>query len=220
MSQTSYALSEHCAYDHIKEAMEINRSHRTLYKEGDKKSAVKIINRLIFLEKIMLPFSRKLDRSTKKLVSAGFPMWCEDFVSMDNLPDFQINSDIPSTTYASLDKDTFNEITKSLKAYEFNHSSKLYSKIVFVLDTKLNDHHYNCLTRHFLESIARSLKLSIERRPYITKEFERDFFKANKLMMKQMRLALIFVRGLDKRASNVQAQGTPVLCQEMPIIPY
>ncbi len=200
--------------------MKINRTHRTLYRESGKNSAAKVINRLIFLEKIMLPFSRKLDRSTKNLVSAGFPMWCEDFVSMDNLPDFQIDSDIPSTAYTSLDKATFNEITKSLKTYEYKHSATLYSKIVFVLNTKLNDPHYNCLTRHFLESIARSLKLSIERKPHVPKEFERDFFKANKLMIKQMRLALIFVRGLDKKASNVQAQGTPVLCQEMPIIPY
>ncbi|PIP91874.1 MAG: hypothetical protein COW01_11915 [Bdellovibrionales bacterium CG12_big_fil_rev_8_21_14_0_65_38_15] len=215
-----FASDYHCASDHINDAIEINREHRSLYKNGNDKEAARVINRLIFIEKIMHPFSISLDRSAEKLIDNGLAMWCEDFVSMDSLPDFQLTGPIPTKAFIPFDKVKLKQIRKKIKSFEMSQASKLYSEIVAIIEIDLEDKNYNCVTKHFLESTARSLKLAMQRNESIALENKKDFLKATKKMMKQMSLALLVAPSLDRMAAKVQMRGVPVLCQEMPLIPY
>lgn len=219
-SFSSLASDYDCARLHIEEAIEINRDHIKLYKDAYEDEAAKVLGRLIFIEKIMLPFSRSLDRSAKTLVDAGFAMWCEDFVSMDSLPQFQIRSSPPANKFKPVDKKKLKQMRKKIKSFEIKNAMKLYDEIVLMIETDLNDKSFNCVTRHFLESSARSLKLAVKRERYVPRELRQDFLKATKKMMKQMSLALMIARPLDNMAAKVQESGVPVLCQEMPHIPY
>ena len=214
------ASDYHCASDHINDAIEINREHRSLYKKGNENEAVKVINRLIFIEKIMHPFSISLDRSAEKLIDNGLAMWCEDFVSMDSLPEFQLKGPIPTKAFIPFDKVKLKQIRKKIRSFEMSQASKLYLEIVALIENELNDKNYNCVTRHFLESAARSLSLAMVRNEFISVENKSDFLKATKKMMKQMSLALWIAPSLDQKAAKLQSRGVPVLCQEMPHIPY
>lgn len=220
ISISANATGNKCASDHIHDAIEVNRRHKSLYNAGDEIAAAKVLNRLIIIEKLMLPFSHSLDRSAKELTEAGFTMWCEDFVSMDTIPDFQLSSTIPAEAFKAIDKTKLKDIRKKIKAFKMHNASALYHEIVLLIKTDLSNLHYNCVTRHFLESAARSLKLAIQREQSIPPELKKTFLKATRKMMKQMALALVISRSLDIKAAKVQANGVPVLCQEMPHIPY
>ncbi len=220
ISLNAFATDNKCASDHIHDAMEINRTHVNLYKAAFEKDAAKVLNRLIFIEKIMLPFSHSLDRSVKDLTDAGFSMWCEDFVSMDTIPEFQLRSSIPNAAFKPINKAKLKTIRKKIKLFEMKNAQSLYNEIVLLIKTDLANIHFNCVTRHFLESAARSLKLAMQRQEAIPLELRQQFIKATKKMMKQMSLALLISRPLDIEAAELQAFGIPVLCQEMPHIPY
>lgn len=79
---------------------------------------------------------------------------------------------------------------------------------------------FNCLTRHFLESTIRSARLAVK---YDQVARERGVRSPEKLMKRFLQMSF-FAFGqaiaLDRDAAELQAQGLPILCQDVPHIPF
>lgn len=211
---------ERCTVVHVRETMKLNRERRELYRQDGNADAAKVLNKLIFLEKLMLPFSASLDRATKKLQNAGVAMWCEDLVPMNTVPGYQAFSDIPAAAYKSFDKKNRKELAKKLRNFKYKQRYELYDEIASIINTQLYDHHYNCLTRHFLEAAARSLLLTDKHYEQAPDDLKMDVEKSLEKLLGQLALALGSASAIDDKAAAVQAKGIPVLCQEMPPIPW
>jgi len=205
---------------HLKEAMELNRERRELYRIDGNSDAAKVMNKLILLEKIMLPFTYSLDRSVKKLQAAGMGMWCDDLVSMQTVPVYQASSDVPANSYIAPNAKTLKALKRKMKKFELSQSQDLYTEISQLILVDLSDHHYNCLTRHFLESAAKSLAATKERVEIVPPELEADLDRATKKLIKQLGMSLSYAQKIDQSAAPIQARGVPVLCQEMPPIDW
>lgn len=215
------ALSgERCNTVHVLEAMEINRERRELYKVDGNKDAAKIISRLILLEKVMLPFSAKLDRMVKKLHRANVPIWCEDLVSMNEVPNYQSSVPVPAQSFIAFEENKLKRLKKMMRKFEFSKRLELYDEIHNIILNDMNDPSYHCLTRHFLEAAARSLMLSDKHLESAPDDLKDDVRKAVTKLMRQLSYSLNFSTALDRAAAPIQSKGIPVLCQEMPPIPW
>lgn len=211
---------DRCTVTHVREAIELNRERRELYRQDGNDDAARVMNKLIILEKLMLPFSASLDRATMRLQNAGVPMWCEDLVPMNTVPNYQTSVHAPSNHYRTFDKNIRKELVKELRNFKYEQRYELYKSIEGIIKTQLNDHNYNCLTRHFLEAAARSLQLSDKHYERAPIELKVDVLRALEKLLKQLALALGSASKIDDRAASIQARGVPVLCQEMPPIPW
>lgn len=221
ISATSFAeQAERCTVIHVKEAMELNRQRRSQYRADGNRGAARILNQLILLEKVMLPFSASLDRSVIKLQNAGVPMWCEDLVSMTTVPTYQTQVSKPQYEFAPLEKAIRKKLKKQMKNFDFVSRDELYELIATIIHQELHDTHYNCLMRHFLEAAARSLKLSQKHYEQAPQELRPMVAKALEKLIRQLARSLVFAAIIDKNAAPYQAQGVPVLCQEMPPVPW
>lgn len=216
----SAIAQERCTVIHVREAMELNRERRELYRQDGNPDAARVLNKLIFLEKLMLPFSASLDRATRDLQLAGVSMWCEDLVPMHTVPEYQAFTEAPTQSYRPFEKNIRKALTKKLRNFKFSKRAELYNDIAKVITIDLNDHSYNCLTRHFLEAAARSLLLSDKHYEQAPSALKADVEKALEKLLGQLSLALGAASSIDEKAAQVQARGVPVLCQEMPPIPW
>lgn len=221
ISAASFAeQAERCTVIHVKEAMELNRQRRSQYRADNNRGAARILNQLILLEKIMLPFSASLDRSVIKLQNAGVPMWCEDLVSMSTVPAYQAQATKPQNEFIPLERTIRKKLKKQMKEFDFASRDELYEFIATIIHQELHDTHYNCLMRHFLEAAARSLKLSQKHYDQAPQELRPVVVKALEKLIHQLARSLIFAAIIDKNAAVYQAQGIPVLCQEMPPVSW
>lgn len=205
---------------HLKEAMKLNRERRELYRQDGNRDAAKIINKLLLLEKVMLPFSYSLDRSVKSLQQAGIGMWCDDLVSMDTVPDYQSNIPTPLNKYQEPNPVRLKKLTGMMKRYQVEDTNQLYQAIAEFIENDLSDHHYNCLTRHFLESAAKTLGATSARLGLAPSELKQELISVTRKLIKQLARSLRYAQNIDEKAGQVQERGVPVLCQEMPPIPW
>ena len=81
---------------------------------------------------------------------------------------------------------------------------------------------YNCLQRHFLESIARTLNHSIKN--YIpalkNSKDKKKYMKFLRNYLDKQFLSVKWSRFFDKRAGKYQQKGLKLFCQDIPHIPY
>tara|TARA_R110000868_G_scaffold117600_17_gene312673 strand:- start:22233 stop:22919 length:687 start_codon:yes stop_codon:yes gene_type:complete len=211
---------EKCTVIHLKEAMNLNRERRELYRVDGNRDAANVMNKLILLEKVMLPFTYSLDRSVRQLQATGMGMWCDDLVSMQTVPAYQASAEAPAHEYRAPNAKTLKSLKRKMKKFEINQSEELYLQISQLISIDLADHHYNCLTRHFLESAAKSLAATRERLDIVPGELKSDLERATKKLIKQLAMSLRFAQSIDQSAAPIQARGVPVLCQEMPPIDW
>ena len=213
--------SNGCTAIHVKEAMQINRERRELYRLDGNHDAAKIMNRLIFLEKIMLPFSASLDRVVRPLQEKNIPMWCKDLVPMDTVAQYQSQTSPPEQSFKAISKAKIKRLKKSMRNFRYKNRAELYDQIALTITNDLSDHHYNCLLRHFLEAAARSLLLAPEHMSLALEIEDQELVKRSvEKLIRQLSNALGLARSIDVKAAPIQARGIPVLCQEMPPVPW
>ncbi len=218
---TGHAVAaQKCMVTHVREAMELNRVRRELYRQDGNHDAARIMNQLILLEKFMLPGSRKLDRSVEQLQQHGVAMWCDDLTPMDRVSPYQNFSTPPELAYKAWPKKERKALTKRLRRFRFEQRQQTYDAIKTTIETILADSHYHCLSRHFLEAMAHSIKQSQEHLDRAPEDLKEKVVRAVERLVRQTARAMVFANMIDDNAAEIQARGVPVLCQEMPPIPW
>lgn len=79
---------------------------------------------------------------------------------------------------------------------------------------------FNCLIRHFLESTVRSARLAVKYNQYAQ---ENKLRSPDRLMLRYLQLSFFTFSqaiALDRKAAPLQAQGLPILCRDVPHIPF
>jgi len=208
-----------CFYDHVKDAIELNRERREAYSRETDGASEKISKYLIIWEKLILLKANKYDRNSSQFQNLGIPLMCEDFIDMSETPRLMTRTAQIPKGYLNKYKPRTKKIKKDLKT-----ALKLgYQPFKMVITNKIEqlkfNKSYDCLLRHLLESLLRTADLAPRYIAVAPKHKKQDL---DKLIKKYLRLQIFGISQavfIDKKARSLQAEGVPILCNDVPHVP-
>lgn len=206
---------------HLLDATKLNQERIFKYARLSKGASLGLSRELILMEELGLLATIKLDLKASKYIEMGVNVFKDDLVDMALTPDFspnyqEISHPIEHQTVS------INSIKKKwLKLIETDELDKIYAHTLELLDHGLlREKNQNCLTRHFVESIARSLlNLPIHQ----NKALELGLKDPKPLIISFLKIqikSLAWAYSLDTRAFEIQKQNIPLFCQDVPPISY
>lgn len=212
---------ERCLEQHLKDAMTLNRARLGKYSALTQGASEEISHRLLGFEFVGLYPSVFLDWQAESYQKEGVSIICDELVSMSTVPEFVPKSTIdpePLSKFVPLSPgDISAEIESAYENESFSGVTKAAQKWLAVANQTPS---YHCLMRHFLDSIVRAAnlaplhvaqaqKLGETRSPA---DLSWEFIKMQLFGLSQM-------ESIDELAAPIQAQGIPILCQDVPVIP-
>lgn len=209
-----------CLSQHLKEAVEINTARMPVYAQISKGRSLKISISLIRSERLLLLVAPFVELQERYFAKRDLPIFCDSFVSMEHLPPFKqqpIHDPQPATLFKTVDSKLLKkQIRGAFKTGSFEGVSRVLDQELTVL---AEGSQYNCMYRHLLESMLRWAN----RAPVFIEEAQKRNLKSPakiywRLIRNQLRF-LNFANKLDIQARPLQAEGIPILCQDVPVIP-
>jgi hypothetical protein len=205
---------------HLKEAIAHNKSFVQHYSELSEKRSERISYQLIFGETLSKLLIRNIEYLALPYQATGVPLFCDDVISMDKAPASLELTPIEFRPKNFLAVD-IKELSKKLRnEIYYNQFNAAYSTIATTLRYIENESQQLCMTRHFLESIALSIK-NMPNSIRIAKEKNlEDPTEIIKSFLDIQRLSLRMLYHLDKDAFELQKEGIPILCNDVPKVPW
>ena len=211
-----------CLSQHLAEAMAINQARQPLYGRLSLGASVGVSDLLILSESLALPAARVMERWARPLVRAGVDIFCDVVVSMDGTPSFPQSIDKPSEKEIR----AFNSWSGAgtwwiLMAHALlGNDSSLLETLEMQMKRLESSNRFYCMQRHLLESVARAVTLAPEHRRESKRQghsllghFLVRFNLVNQVML------IPFGLWLDHKAFEVQKEGIPIICADVPAIP-
>lgn len=203
---------------HIFEAIEHNREVSLRYSKLTDGKSLRLSHTLINLERMSALLVKNIERQTRPYQEKGIGLLCEEIADMkllpefqDRLPEIQRPESFISYDYKKLSK----RLRKLLKNDQLEDAYKLLSDDILALESTPNQ---LCLTRHFLESMAITLKLSDKHRSDASAANLADPLPIIKKFITLQRRALFLTYYLDHKAFPLQKEGILIFCQDVPVI--
>lgn len=206
---------------HLRDATKLNHDRAFKYAKLTDGKSYRLSRELILMEELALLATINLDLQASHYIEKGVNIFKDDLVDMALTPEFkeQFENDLAPTEQVFIDiKKLEKTWIKHLKA---DNLDTIYHEAVELLDFgNLKEKNQNCLTRHFVESIARGLmNLETHRKKASELNLEDPKSLALKFINIQIR-SLSWAYSLDKRAFPIQKANIPFFCQDVPVIPY
>lgn len=200
-----------CFTSHLDEAIVLNTERLPLYsKLTDGKSEV-VSNTLIKYEKLSKAPGMYLDFRAKKFQKKGIPILCEDFVPIKLVPGFK-SFEKPYPESAPQYPLDLERVVRDLRAA--GDFETVASLAIDHIETLSKFPTYFCMTRHVLESIARSARLAPG---FVLKDAGVEGLAWKNIYLQFRGLSLS--KRLDEMALPIQEMGVPILCNDVPLIP-
>ena len=205
-----------CFYDHVKDAIVLNKIRKPLYAKASQRKSLKISRYLILWERLILFKAKKYDSYAERFQELGIPFMCEDFVDMALTPEYIPNaSEIPRPYLKS--KAPKAKAIKSILKASLQEGFYSFKKVTELEISKLKfNSYYDCLLRHLLESLRRTADLAPR---YLKKTPVESRARLNKLLRKYLKLQIFGISQavfIDKKARSLQSKGIPILCNDVP----
>lgn len=223
-SLSSHAeVENNCAHAikrHLKEAIVHNKSVTQEYANLSEGKSLWLSKTLVSLEKLSLLTVDGIESEASVYQQKGIPVLCEEIADMKTIPTFRDKLPANERPVEFYRYDT-KAISKKIKtSLENNDLDKAYEAISLDLTKLESEPNQLCLTRHFLESMARTLLLSSKRREEAKAQGLSDPLFLIKKFVNQQRQALPFTHYLDKKAFPLQQDGLLLFCQDLPAISW
>lgn len=205
---------------HLKEAIAHNKKAAKIYSKLSEGESEQLSYTLITLEHISILISNGVEREARPYHQNNIPLLCEEIPSMDGLPAFQerLPVDLRPQTFFKYDRKSLSqELTKLMDQNRFDEAYDLVAVDLNKLEAAPNQ---LCLTRHFLESIALTLKLATSHRDQAIAAGLPDPVNVIKKYIELQRRALFLTAHLDKQAFPLQKDGLLIFCQDVPAIDW
>lgn len=205
-----------CVSKHIREAIELNEERLPLYAASSDGRTIPISDSLIKLEKLALRLLPAIENPAEEYQKKGIPLFCLDVVPMSLTASFKPMAERPTAPYKP-----FNGLSFSLSLAPLvlaGNNAALENKLEAEL-LKLNQQpNYNCMSRHMIESILRSVRLAPIYRRMSVERGLRDPIGLIRLYINAQIGALGVVAHLDDQAAKLNEEGIPVICNDVPYI--
>jgi hypothetical protein len=214
------AQESRCMERHLREAAALNRERMPLYDSLSGGRSRTISRRLIWTERLALPVAWYVDWRARAFQRAGIRIVCDDFVSMARTPAFRARADDPPPLSGFVPADARRirrTVGRALDRGGFPAASEaLAAELRRLEDTP----RFHCMLRHLLES---ALRIS-NGAPLYAAQAEDLGLRASPVELSRTLLDLHLAMlgegvSLDERAAPLQAEGIPMICQDVPPIP-
>ncbi len=206
---------------HLKDALKINEFRAPLYAELSKGKSLKLSHELMAMETVALLWLSHLDYKAQPYLKAGVGVFEDDLIDMKETPEFlpHFEDNNPPVMRKSFDvKGIAKSWSDKIKNNEFEG---VYVEAVDLLsNSDLKETNQNCLTRHFIESIARSIKNHEGHRQQALLAGLSDPREILVSFLTAQIISLRWAQSLDHRAFDVQKNNIPLFCRDVPFIPY
>lgn len=210
-----------CFSAHLYEAMSLNSSRASLYAAATGGDSRLISYTLLTSEALGWVMASFLELLAQPAWEAGIPVYCAEFVSMAETPQFLSHNPQtppPLTGFASQDSGAIQSAIRT--AYDIGGYPEVFKTIERQLLMIAEPSGHHCLVRHVLESLARLAYLAPQYAKMAAGKgiFPDPMTLVNinfELQLQSLRLSA----ALDTRAAPLQSQGVPILCRDVPPIP-
>ncbi|QDK46177.1 hypothetical protein DOM22_13890 [Bdellovibrio sp. ZAP7] len=210
-----------CMTEHIREAMALNKERKPLYMKLSQGKSKPVSDKLIWLERklmVAVPFA---DAWAAPYQAVGIPIICQDLIEMSKTPKFQSRNSEGIDSLHNYRKPNITAIKSHLLEL---FKAKAYMSLAEYADSQIKDleqaPRYNCMVRHILESIRRMAALTpVHERKALAK----NMLSTEMLSRTVLRTHIILLKDfaeIDELAAPLQANALPILCQDVPYIPW
>jgi hypothetical protein len=215
------APESRCMERHMREAAALNKARMPVYDSLTDGRSRGISRRMIWTERLALPAAWWVDWRARQFQREGIRIVCDDFVPMVHTPAFRPRAaDPPPPLSAFVPADARRirrEVERSQRRGGFAAASEVLERELAKLERTPA---YHCMLRHLLES---ALRISNQAPRYAAEARARgllaDPTDLSRTMLDLHLTVLADAARLDRRAAPLQAEGIPILCQDVPPIP-
>lgn len=205
---------------HIAEAKEVNTIRMGKYALITDGQSLKLSKTFIRNQWLSLPIARFTDRLGRKFQKAGIPILELDLVSMDLIDDFSTKSEVEPQNLSEFIPLDVRAIRKKLKK-AFNQNG--FRGVSIQAQREINKiskiHTYHGMCRHMLESIVRMANLADIYIEMAERKNVKSPARLSRFLLTLHMNALTGCKKLDIIAAPIQAQGIPIIHQDVPPIP-
>lgn len=214
------AHDHECFRSHLREAIELNRDRRSLYSALSDGRSTAISNKLIALERLALVgshFAHDFDRADRVYKKAGMTILCEVFVPMSLTPDFESRYEGAPPLATSFVELSASDMKARLKlALKSSGLPGVKREADSMIASLANEPRMNCLMRHTLESLVRVVLLAPRHADQAQRLGLPSPEKLQRRLIESHWALLEQVQVLDRKASRLQAEGLPIVCNDVP----
>jgi hypothetical protein len=213
--------SEGCYVRHMQEAIELNTERAPLYSGLSQGESESLSRYLIWFERAGVYLAKFTEWKARTWKRGGMDLFCQELVEMTEVPKYNPQiSQIPDA-FLPLHSAFLKTITDTFKNYLYQDDLKnlVAEADSFLGHDAFRNPHYYCLTRHFIESIARAAYLVPARQEQARSLGLPDPYPILKDYMQQHLVGFPIMFALDQKALSLQAKGIPIYCQDIPPIP-
>ncbi len=209
----SYARA--CFTQHIRESIHINSSRRDFYSGITAGRSNRVFNRLITAERLSLIPAALYDARALRWQRRGLPLFCYEFMSMNNTPDFDPERRVvPTERFEAFDWRFYRDrLEEAARAKDVRQTKAVALEGVRALERMPN---YYCMLRHILESVYRFayfVPLQDARASELGLPSPKNIlFEVINLQL----LAFGESYKIDLWSAPIQQTGVPILCAELP----
>lgn len=180
-----------------------------------------ISQRLIGMERKLVLLSPLADAWAAPFQMVGIPILCQDFVDMSQTPSFRSShpeGPISLDRFQAVDVDEMQKgLRELLTAREYQALAEFADLQIALLQ---DEPRFHCMLRHILESIRRMAALTPRYEEQAKQKIKiSPAFLSRTILNAHIRL-LNAAADIDKLAAPLQAQGLPIVCQDVPPIPW
>lgn len=215
--QSPQKIETDCIRNHLSEAIHLNTERSALYSAASEGRSEAVSNKILRMESVMMVMLPLIEVPARYFQNRGVPVLCKDVVPMSGAAEFVAKTEPPEADFESISGWS---LARELIAARFDDNPDAFDEL---LESKLKDlsnkPYYNCLTRHFLESILRAARLGPI---YLQMAQERDLFSPRPIILNYLYsqiLSLPLVTAIDDDADILHKEGIPVICRDVPVIP-
>lgn len=206
---------------HLQDATKINLQRSPLYARLTNNRSLALSYELILMEKLALLATIDLDLKARQYLNNNIDLFHEDLVDMKYTPAFSDSFPAGEAPRERIELDIESYVSLWLKDLKNQRTDDIIQSTRDLLDQgELRVNNQNCLTRHFIESITRTLWLMDKHSTDSQKLGLKDSKELSLKFAKIQIMSLKWAYSLDKRAYAIQKAGVPLFCQDVPPIAY
>lgn len=221
MGQAALKDVRSCLSLHLREAMTINKQRSPIYERLSNGQSLAVSKKLISAERRVLFLAPWVDAWAAPYQKAGIPILCQDLIDMSHTPAFKAVNPDGKDSLRNFHPADVAEISKRLKEY---YKAKDYNGMAHYADEQVRDlekvPRYNCMVRHVLESIRRSAALAPIHDRKARAKMKISSLLLSRALLKSHIDVLAESSEIDALAAPLQAEALPIICQDVPHIPW
>jgi len=206
-----------CFEAHLQDAIALNQARSPGYAAASGGRSSRISSRLITGERVTLPVARWLDGRAVPWQDAGVALLCDDLVGMDQAPAFVARQSPPPPGYVRVDGAAV--AARLTTAFAAGGYDRLRAAVADQLAAIAGAPAYHCMLRHLLDSTLRAANLA----PVHETEAAGLGLASPHALSRDFVLAqlggIALATGVDDDAAPLQAEGIPIICNDVPPIP-